>query len=161
MQQEIAKNFHQVAVNKWQDNTIRFIKKIILDNFKGAKNSFLTKDVKEINTYIVRFLKSVYQLQMNHLFEKYERELKNYLEFLLRFANLSADFQSKQPYLDYGLDQFHVRMSDKNLILATVQIDIIQASKDNSQSMTNADLMKKNSNPFKNAMRRLRPMHAD
>ena len=52
----------------------------------------LTKDASQINPYIIRFLKSIYQLQVNHLFAKYERELRNYLEFLLRFANLSADF---------------------------------------------------------------------
>lgn len=82
-------------VNKWQDNIVRFVKKLIQENFKGSQKSFMTKDIKQVNPFIVRFLKSVYQLQVNHLFAKYENELRNYLEFLLRFANLSSDFTSK------------------------------------------------------------------
>ena len=62
---------------------------MILDNFSGSKKSFFTKDVSTINQYVVRFFKSIYQLQVNLLYAKYEQELKNYLEFLLRFANFS------------------------------------------------------------------------
>ena len=101
LQQEVAKDFHQVVVNKWQASIVRFVRQVILDNFSCSKDSLLTRDESEINPYISRFLKSVYQLQISHLFDKYERGLRSYLEFLLRFANLSEDFRQKQAYVDY------------------------------------------------------------
>jgi c-di-AMP phosphodiesterase-like protein len=120
LQQHIANHFHNVAVNRWQDSIIIFVRKIILDNFKGAKKSLMTKDVSQINPFIVRFLKSVYQLQVSHLFEKYQTELKNYLEFLIQFANLSEDFRQKQSYLDFGLDKILVHYAHQPLIEAEV-----------------------------------------
>ena len=101
LQVEVAKDFHQVVVNKWQASIVRFVRQVILDNFSCPKDPLLTRDESEINPYITRFLKSVYQLQVSHLFDKYERGLRAYLEFLLRFANLSEDFRQKQAYLDY------------------------------------------------------------
>ena len=132
-------------MNKWQDSIVRHVRKIILDNFKGAKASLLTKDVGKINPFIIRFLKSIYQMQVNHLFKKYEDELRSYLEFLLRFANLSPEFLCKQGYLDYGLDKIQVDYSDKSLILAEVQIEVISQSKDTFTSQHGVnDLLKKN-----------------
>ena len=84
-----ALNFHKVAVSLWQDGIITHVKQLILDNFKGSKKSFFTKSASSISPYVVRFLKSIYQLQVSLLYAKYERELTKYLEFLLRFANFS------------------------------------------------------------------------
>ena len=94
LQQKISNNFHDVAVSLWQENIIRYVKKVILDNFNNSKKSLLTKDAKSINPYIKRFFKSIYQMQVSKLFAKHEKELRSYLVYLLQFANLSDDFRA-------------------------------------------------------------------
>lgn len=69
----------------------------------------MTKDKASINPYILRFLRSIYQVQMNHLFAKYEQELTKYLEFLLSFANQSEDFRAQQQYLNFRLEKYNVQ----------------------------------------------------
>ena len=159
VQQEVAKTFHQVAVNRWQDSITRNVSKILASNFKQTRQSFLVREESKINPYILRFLKSIYQVQVNHLFAKYERELKNYIEFLLRFANACADFKSKQSYLDYKLHTFDVAYSETCLITSEVTIEVIKAARVAEVSQASGR-NKVAANPFKAAMKRLRPVHA-
>jgi len=64
-------------------------------------------------------------MQASHLFAKFERELRNFLEFLLRFANLSPDFRAQQSYLDYGLDKHAVDNSEVPLLESEINIKIV------------------------------------
>ena len=59
VQQDLAKNFSSVCINKWQDSIVKFVKKTILKNFSAAQASLNAKDAGKINPYIVRFMKSV------------------------------------------------------------------------------------------------------
>ena len=59
------------------------------------------------------------------MYAKYERELTNYLEFLLSFANFSPSLRSKQGYIDIGLDKFDVAYSEKCLIEARVEVKLV------------------------------------
>ena len=57
------------------------------------KDMITFKDGDQLNPYIHRFLKSIYSIQVNHLFEKFTTELESYFKFLLRFANMSDQFR--------------------------------------------------------------------
>lgn len=90
----------------------------------------MSKDRRTLNPYIVRFLKSIYQVQVNHLFSKYELELTNYLKYLLAFANQSEEFRAQQKYLDYGLDQFNIDFKTVPLIMSEVTVEIVEKYQD-------------------------------
>lgn len=141
------------------------MRKVIVNNFKGTQQSFLVKDVDQINPYIVRFLKSIYQVQVNHLFEKYENAMRSYLGYLMQFANLCVEFRQCQAYLDFGLDKIEVNYSQAPLIESTVDIKVVHTNSTEEDRLQRKNTMRQSNrmlggNIFKQAIRALKPSHA-
>ena len=73
---------------------------MIKENYENTKGASLIEDPKDLNPFLLRFLKIVYTTQVNQLHEKFTIELENFLKFLLQFANANNSFRNSVSYSD-------------------------------------------------------------
>ena len=82
----------------------------------------MVKDSKDLNPFLLRFLKSVYSVQVSHLHEKFTMELNNYLKFLLQFANGNYLFRNSVSYSERMFDKIILDTSKVPLIKVVVEL---------------------------------------
>ena len=84
------------------------------------------------------------------------------MSFLLGFANLSYEFRAQQAYIDFGLDKFDVHYSTVPLIESLVNVDTVMAGEEfiEEEDKIPTYMSKKGNNPFKAALKRIKPARA-
>ena len=98
VQTALARKFKPFIVSHWLEKIVRHIEAMVKQNFKGSKAAKYVTNPKDLNPFLFRFLKGVYQVQVSHLHAKFKAELTRYLEFLLRFANANDLFRNSLSY---------------------------------------------------------------
>ena len=98
VQTALGRKFKPFIVSHWLEKIVRHTEAMIKQNFKGAKAAKYVSNTKDLNPFLFRFLKGVYQVQVSHLHEKFKAELTRYLEFLLQFANANDLFRNSMSY---------------------------------------------------------------